>query len=189
MQPRAPTQWQILILEDNEDDALLVINHLETQGWPIIWRRVDTANALKHALNEREWDVVLSDYSMPLFGGAQALQAVRQHSEDLPFVYVSGTLGEKAAVEAIKAGAQDYIVKNDLQRLAPVIQRAVDERRAQKQHRLSSELLRKLSQAVDQTEDSIFITDCSGLIEYVNPAFERMTGYSAAEVTDRKSVV
>ena len=183
LQSHAAHQWHILMLEDNEDDALLVIHHLETQGWSIKWQRVETQSSLEQALSEFNWDVVLSDYSMPLFDGAAALKTVRKHSEDLPFVYVSGTLGEKAAVEAIKAGAQDYIVKNDLQRLAPVIQRAVAERAAQKQHRLSSELLRKLSQAVDQTEDSIFITNSDGRIEYVNPAFEQMTGYSAASIT------
>ncbi len=185
MEPRKPEdpqkQWRILIVEDNEDDALLVVNHLEVHGWSVTWERVETEHTLQLALGNGEWDVVLSDYSMPLFDGEHALASVRQHSEDLPFIYVSGTLGEKAAVEAIRAGAQDYIVKNDLQRLAPVIQRSVAERAAEKTHRASRQLLRKLSQAVDQAADSIFITDREGRIEYVNPAFERMTGYSAAE--------
>jgi len=185
MEPRKPEdpqkQWRILVVEDNEDDALLVINHLEVQGWSVFWERVETEDSLQQALTNGDWDVVLSDYSMPLFDGAHALASVRQYSEDLPFIYVSGTLGEKAAVEAIKAGAQDYIVKNDLQRLAPVIQRAIDERATEKTNRASRQLLRKLSQAVDQAADSIFITDREGHIEYVNPAFERMTGYSAAQ--------
>ncbi|SDR81071.1 PAS domain S-box-containing protein/diguanylate cyclase (GGDEF) domain-containing protein [Halopseudomonas sabulinigri] len=185
MEPRKPEdpqkQWRILIVEDNEDDALLVVNHLEVHGWSVTWERVEAEDTLQVALSNGEWDVVLSDYSMPLFDGAQALASVRRYSEDLPFIYVSGTLGEKAAVEAIRAGAQDYIVKNDLQRLAPVIQRSVAERAAEKTHRASRQLLRKLSQAVDQAADSIFITDREGRIEYVNPAFERMTGYSAAQ--------
>ncbi|MEH6492360.1 EAL domain-containing protein [Halopseudomonas sp.] len=185
MEPRKPEdpqkQWRILVVEDNEDDALLVINHLEVQGWSVFWERVETEDSLQQALTNGDWDVVLSDYSMPLFDGAHALASVRQYSEDLPFIYVSGTLGEFAAVEAIKAGAQDYIVKNDLQRLAPVIQRAIDERATEKTNRASRQLLRKLSQAVDQAADSIFITDREGHIEYVNPAFERMTGYSAAQ--------
>ena len=188
-QEEQQTQWQVLIVEDNEDDALLVVNHLENHGWTVAWDRVETEASLQQALAANDWDVVLSDYSMPLFDGEQALATVRHYSDDLPFIYVSGTLGETAAVKAIKAGAQDYIIKNDLQRLAPVIQRASLERVAEQQNRASRQLLRKLSQAVDQAADSIFITSREGIIEYVNPAFMALTEYTEAEVIGQPAAI
>ncbi|MEL0169414.1 MAG: EAL domain-containing protein [Pseudomonadaceae bacterium] len=177
--------WKVLMLEDNEDDALLIINHLETHGCEIHWDRVETEPDLRERLAASEWDVVLSDYTMPLFDGANALRVVRELDPDLPFVFVSGTLGEKAAVAAIKAGAQDFIVKHDLTRLTPAVERAIAEQSLQKQHRAAQDVLRKLSQAVEQAADSIFITNRDGEFEYVNPAFEQMTGYNADDAAGR----
>ncbi|MAG65245.1 EAL domain-containing protein [Pseudomonas sp.] len=177
--------WNVLMLEDNEDDALLIINHLETHGCDISWTRIETEPDLRKHLANDEWDVVLSDYSMPLFDGVSALRVVRELDPDMPFVFVSGTLGEKAAVAAIKGGAQDYVVKHDLNRLAPVVERAIADQALQKRHRLAQDVLRKLSQAVEQAADSIFITNRQGEFEYVNPAFEKMTGYRAEAVAGR----
>lgn len=172
--------WKVLMLEDNEDDALLIVNHLETQGCEISWDRVETEKDLRQRIADGGWDVVLSDHTMPLFDGASALRVVRELDPDVPFVFVSGTLGEKAAVAAIKGGAQDFIVKHDLTRLTPAVERAIADQALQKRHRLAQEVLRKLSQAVEQAADSIFITNREGEFEYVNPAFEQLTGYGPA---------
>ncbi|OWL83987.1 PAS domain S-box-containing protein/diguanylate cyclase (GGDEF) domain-containing protein [Halopseudomonas aestusnigri] len=172
--------WKVLMLEDNEDDALLIVNHLENQGCEINWDRVETEKDLRQRMANSDWDIILSDHSMPLFDGATALRVVRELDPDIPFVFVSGTLGEKAAVAAIKAGAQDFIIKNDLTRLTPAVERAIADQALQKQHRLAQEVLRKLSQAVEQAADSIFITNREGEFEYVNPAFEQLTGYGSA---------
>ncbi|WP_341708746.1 EAL domain-containing protein [Halopseudomonas sp.] len=174
-----PNHWKVLMLEDNEDDALLIVNHLETHGCEISWERIETEHDLRAMLRDQQWDVVLSDYTMPVFDGAQALRVVRELTPDLPFVFVSGTLGEKAAVAAIKGGAQDFVVKHDLSRLTPTVERAIADQALQKKHRLAQDVLRKLSQAVEQAADSIFITNRDGEFEYVNPAFEQMTGYQA----------
>ena len=128
--------WKVLMLEDNEDDALLIVNHLETQGCEISWDRVETEKDLRQRMADGDWDVVLSDHTMPLFDGASALRIVRELDPDVPFVFVSGTLGEKAAVAAIKGGAQDFIVKHDLTRLTPAVERAIADQALQKRHRL-----------------------------------------------------
>ncbi len=173
------SRWKVLMLEDNEDDALLIVHHMQAHGIFLEWDRIESEPELRQRLASEQWDVVLSDHSMPLFDGVTALRIVRELDPDIPFVFVSGTLGEKAAVAAIKAGAQDFIGKHDLTRLAPSVERAITEQALQKKHRIAQDGLRKLSQAVEQAADSIFITSRDGQFEYVNPAFEHMTGYTA----------
>lgn len=171
---------RVLIVEDREDDALLMIDHLESNGVVCDWQRVDTEEAMLKAI-EKRWDVVFSDYSMPEFNGKLALQILRQHDPDLPFIIVSGTIGEEAAVAAMKSGAQDYVMKTNLSRLLPTVERELREVQLRRERRQTQETLRKLSLVVKQAADSVFITDPSGRIEYVNPAFETLTGYNGDE--------
>ncbi len=170
-----------LIVEDVEDDALLLVDYLESNGLSLDWQRVDTEKAMYEAI-EKNWDIVFSDYSMPEFSGTRALEILRQHDLDLPFIFVSGTIGEEAAVEAMKAGAQDYVMKNQLVRLLPTVERELREVKFRRDRRESEDTLRKLSLVVKQAADSVFITDPDGHIEYVNPAFEKLTGYTSSEV-------
>ncbi|MDR3392668.1 MAG: EAL domain-containing protein [Sulfuriferula sp.] len=169
-----------LIVEDSENDALLLVNYLEKAGFRMDWQRVDTEPAFLHALDQ-PWDIVLSDYSMPRFSGGRALNILRQHDPDVPFIFVSGTIGEITAVEGMKAGAQDYVMKGNLMRLVPAVHRELEEAGSRRQRRAAEENLRQLSLVVEQATDSVFITDPQGNIQYVNPSFERLTGYSAAE--------
>ncbi len=170
-----------LFIEDNENDFLLVKDYLEINGLSVIGERVDTEESLRKALT-KPWDIVFSDFSMPKLNGLRALKIVRDIDRDVPFIYVSGTIGENAAVNAIKSGAQDYVMKSDLARLIPTIERELEETK-KKQARLESEdLLRKMSSAIGQTADGVIITDKQGKIEYVNPAFEKLSGYSLKEV-------
>ncbi|MGZ5032371.1 MAG: putative bifunctional diguanylate cyclase/phosphodiesterase [Usitatibacter sp.] len=124
----------MLLVEDSEDDALLLIYQLERQDTALEFRRVDTAADLQAALAEPGWDCVISDYQMPAFSGLAALEIVRRHSAELPFILVSATIGEEAAVAAMKAGASDYVMKNNLARLLPAFQRELREAQARREN-------------------------------------------------------
>jgi len=113
----------VLMVEDSEDDARLLKIELQRQGFEPEVTRVDTGQALRSALATGEWDVVISDHNMPGFSGDEALSLVKCFDPELPFIIVSGTRGEEHAVAAMRAGASDFIVKNRLHRLAPVVER------------------------------------------------------------------
>jgi signal transduction histidine kinase len=113
----------VLMVEDSEDDARLLKLELQRQGFKPHVTRVDTGSALRSALSTRAWDVVISDHNMPGFSGDEALSLVKCFDPELPFIVVSGTRGEEHAVAAMRAGASDFIVKNRLHRLAPVVER------------------------------------------------------------------
>ncbi len=118
---------KLLIIEDNEDDAALVTRALTRAGYEVFALRVETADALRHALETSSWDLAIADHTMPRFSGTKALAMIRDHGIDLPFIFVSGTIGEEAAVAAMKEGAHDYIVKGNLARLAPAVARELRE--------------------------------------------------------------
>jgi len=118
---------RVLHVEDSEQDMALIARHLKRAGYELISERVETAETMKTMLGSREWDVVLCDYSMPKFSALEAIALVRERELDVPFIIISGTIGEEAAVEAMRAGAQDYLMKNALARLAPSIERELDE--------------------------------------------------------------
>jgi DNA-binding response OmpR family regulator len=125
----------ILIVEDSEDDALLLIRELRRGGFDPVSERVETPDAMRDSLEKRQWDIVISDYLMPRFSGLAALEIVRQSGLDLPVIIVSGNIGEDIAVGAMKAGAHDYIIKGNLARLVPAVQRELREAEARGQSR------------------------------------------------------
>jgi signal transduction histidine kinase len=114
---------RVLFVEDNEDDARLLQRHLERGGYQVESFRVDTRESFSNAVLNAKWDVVISDHSMPHFSSLDALAMLKSHDIDCPFIIVSGTIGEDMAVEAMRAGAHDYVLKNNLARLAPAIDR------------------------------------------------------------------
>jgi signal transduction histidine kinase len=121
-----------LIVDDSVDDTRLMLREFEHAGFTVTHERVETEEALKSALERVQWDVLLSDYTMPQFSGMSALKIARENGLDLPFLFVTGTMGEDVAVEAMKAGANDYIVKSSLGRLAPAVTREL--REAERRH-------------------------------------------------------
>lgn len=129
-----------LIIEDSEDDALLLLNTLKRANFIPAFHRVDTPEQLGKSL-EKEWDIIFCDYSMPRMTGTQALKIVRAVNHEVPFIFVSGTIGEDVAVEAMRNGAQDYIVKGSLARLPPAVERELKESANKKKH---SEMKRRL---------------------------------------------
>lgn len=125
---------RVLFIEDSDDDTALQVRLLEQAGYQIEHLRVDAPKELIKALNEK-WDLIISDYSMPHFTGSDALKIVRDQDLDLPFIFVSGTIGEDTAVAALKVGAQDYLMKTNLSRLVPSVQRELREAEERKQRR------------------------------------------------------
>src|SRR5271155_3004575 len=116
-----------ILVEDSEDDSALLERELRKGGFTLQSRRVCTAADLESALSDGEWDLVVSDHSMPGFTGLQALDIVRSRNADLPFIFVSGTIDEDTAVAALRRGAQDYLMKGHLQRLLPAVEREIRE--------------------------------------------------------------
>lgn len=112
-----------LIIDDSEDDALLIVHQLKKGGYDLIWERIETADEMSTCLKEKAWDIILCDYKMPKFDGLEALSILQETGLDIPFLLISGTVGEDIAVEAMKAGASDYIMKDNLHRLLPAIER------------------------------------------------------------------
>jgi PAS domain S-box-containing protein len=184
---------RVLIVEDSADDAELLLRELRRNGYAPQGRRVETATELQGALDEHDWDLILSDYTLPGFSGTHALTLVRGRETDTPFIFVSGTIGEEVAVAAMKAGAQDYVTKGNLQRLIPAIARELRDAamrreriRAEAERRAAEQKLRQLFHAVEQSASFVIITDADGVIEYVNPKLLEVMGYSADEVVGRK---
>ena len=126
------TPLRALLLEDSEDDALILGQHLERGGYELDIQRVDTENTFERALDQGGWDVVLADYVVPGYSGLDALTAVRERGLDVAFIIVSGNIGEETAVEAMKAGADDYVMKSNLARLAPAVERELRDSRVRR---------------------------------------------------------
>jgi putative nucleotidyltransferase with HDIG domain len=134
---------RILLVEDSEDDASLLLREIQNNGYSVDCERIETAEAMKSALDEEAWDVVISDYSLPQFSAPLALAVMKESGYDLPFIIVSGTTTEENAVAALKAGAHDFIIKGRMARLVPAIQRELKEaeerlERQQREHELEA---------------------------------------------------
>jgi two-component system, cell cycle sensor histidine kinase and response regulator CckA len=137
---------RVLIIEDSEDDAVLIVRELEHGGFDVTHLRVDSAGAMRAALDAKRWDLVIGDHTMPGFSGIEAMNIFRERELEAPFIFVSGTLGEDAAVAALKSGAQDYVLKGNLKRLVPAIRRElreVEKRREHKRLELQVRLLQR----------------------------------------------
>ncbi len=134
---------RVLMIEDSEDDLILISREIKGAGYSLTHERVDNREAMKKALDGRRWDVVISDYVMPRFSGLEALKVLHESGQDLPFIIVSGKIGEDTAVEAMKAGAHDYILKGKLARLVPAIERELKDAETRRQRRLADEALKR----------------------------------------------
>ncbi len=180
---------RVLIVEDSEADALLLVRELRRGGYDVAFERVDTVEALIDALAHREWDLVVSDYTMPRLSGTDALKLVREKNLDLPFIFASGTIGEDIAIEALKQGASDYVFKGNLKRLVPAIERELkeaelrrDRRRTEKALWESEERYRTLAEAA---HDIIFIINREGHFQYINNFGARSLGLKPEEIIGR----
>ena len=134
---------RVLIIEDSEDDAQLLLRELRRGGYEVEFERVETAQAMQSALTQKTWDLILSDYSLPTFNARQALEALKASGLDLPFIIISGTIGEETAVAALKAGAHDFLVKGKFSRLGPAIERELKEANTRHERKRAEEALRE----------------------------------------------
>ncbi len=139
-----------MLVEDSEDDAILILHELRRGGYGPRHERVDTLGAFNAALDSGDWDLVIADYNMPRFGALGALSALQGKTLDIPFVVVSGAIGEDLAVAAMKAGAHDYIMKSNLARLVPAIQRELREARLRSAQRQGEQALQRAFEEIDQ---------------------------------------
>jgi two-component system cell cycle sensor histidine kinase/response regulator CckA len=151
---------RVLQVEDAESDAALIIRLLEKFGYVVHSERVEDAGQMRQALARQDWDVVVADYQLPQFNAAEALRILRECTVDIPFIVVSGTIGEDRAVEMMRAGAQDYVLKDRIARLAPAVQRETREARSRRERRLAEDRLREregwLTLAVGVTQLGMF---------------------------------
>lgn len=136
---------KVLIVEDAEEDAALLVNDLRRNGYDPVALRVETADDMRAALAREPWDIIISDYAMPAFNARAALRVLQETGADIPFVILSGSIGETLAVEAMKAGASDYIMKGQTARLIPVIHRELREARERQERRRADDMVMRLA--------------------------------------------
>lgn len=184
------TALRVLVVEDSEDDVLLLLRELRRGGFEPLHEWVETAEQMESALVEAQgrddpFDLVVSDHSMPRFGAPEALELLRRRGSDTPFVVVSGKIGEEVAVEMLKAGADDCVMKDNLVRLCPTVERSLREAEGRMERLRAEERLREEQEQYrgifEATGDGLVITDMAGMLVDANPAFCRMHGYTSCE--------
>jgi len=178
----------ILILEDNPSDAELIKVTLKKAGIKSNdLHIVDNKNEYTQVLEEKNLDIILSDYSLPQFDAISALEIAKEKIPGTPFIVVTGTLDEETAVDTIKSGAWDYVLKERIIRLGPAVENALNLKKEREKAEAAEKEVKKLSAGIEQSPSAIIITDTAGNIEYVNPGFEQITGYSKEEVKGIKA--
>jgi len=180
---------RVLFVEDSEDDTQLLVHKLQRGGFDPSFKRVDTAEAMRAALENEAWDIVLSDNVMPQFSGIKALQILQDTGLGLPFIVVSGTIGEEAAVAMMKAGADDYIFKDNLLRFIEAVKRELREATIHHEVKLAREDLaaseKRFRSLIENSSDVISLLDANGIIEYSSPSITKILGYIDTERAGR----
>jgi PAS domain S-box-containing protein len=171
---------RLLVVEDSEDDAELILREIKRGGYSVEFERVETKSDMKRALAGGSWDIILSDYSMPQFSAMAALQALKESGLDIPFLVISGTIGEETAVTALKAGAHDFLLKGKLARLIPAVERELRDAETRRS-RHEAELRYKL--LVEQLPIIVYVNPINemGSTTYVSPQIQTVLGYLPEE--------
>jgi PAS domain S-box-containing protein len=180
---------KVLIIEDSEDDLKLLLRELNKSSYKIIHKLVEDAKGLESALQE-DWDVIISDYSLPGFSGLEALKMCNEKGIDIPFIIVSGTVGEDIAVDTMTYGAKDYIMKNNLIRLLPAIEREITDTKIRREKKRSEEELKeselRFRSVTETANDAIITTNSKGIISGWNRGAERIFGYTKEDMTGKE---
>ncbi|RRA49398.1 hybrid sensor histidine kinase/response regulator [Acidipila sp. EB88] len=178
---QAPRPLRVLLVEDNEDDAMLLKRHLSKAGFAPEMHRVETSEKMLAALAQ-PWDCVLADYTLPLFSAPEALAMLKMTDQDIPFIMMSGAISEATAVAAMRAGAHDYVSKQNLTRLGPAIERELAEAASRQHKRVTERALRsseeRFHRLVEASPLALLIADLDGRITYYNGGSERLLGLS-----------
>lgn len=180
---------RVLIIEDSEFDARVMTNVLQQGGYVVSSRRVESESALRDALKQ-DWDVILSDYNLPDFQAPQALRILKDTGKDIPFIIISGGIGEDVAVASMKAGAHDYLMKGQLARLVVAVERERREAQTRRERREAraalkeSELRNRL--LLENSSDAILLMDSEGVIYFANPATTEIFSFTSADLQSRK---
>lgn len=179
------TGLRVLLIEDSEPDALLMAAELRRHGYELQTLRVQDEAGLAAALQNQTWEAVISDYSIPGFRAMKALEMLQEKGIDIPFIIVSGTIGEETAVEAMKAGAHDYIMKDRLSRLAPALERELREAAGRKERRRVTEESQFQARLLNTVGQAVIATDLHGKVTFWNRYAEILYGWPAAEALGR----
>jgi two-component system cell cycle sensor histidine kinase/response regulator CckA len=186
---RAPRDLRLLMVEDTDDDAIILLHELRRAGYRPIHRQVTNESEFRDALATGDWDIVLADYRLPGFSGVEALRIVRAEGRDLPFLVVSGSIGEELAVEAMRAGAQDYVMKGNLARLMPAIDRELAEAAMRRERSRTTAALaaseERFTGVLDAAPTAMIVIDRAGSIVLVNDHALGDFGYSRDELVGR----
>ena len=184
---------RVLVVEDSEFDAKMLIRLLDRGGYATTYERVQTADAMASALTNKEWDLVLSDYNLPGFNATLALQLLQATKLDLPFIIVSGGIGEDIAVAAMKSGANDYLMKGNLARLVPAVERELRDAAVRKARHKAEAEVRESEQRYrllwETATDAILLMDTKSDILFANPAVQSIFGYAPSELVGKNFAV
>ncbi len=183
------TPLSVLIVEDSEADAELLLREVRRGGYDVVHRRVTTADEMKRVLSDAHWDVVLSDFSLPEFDAIAALGTLNEVGLDIPFIIVSGTVGEETAVSALQAGAGDFLLKSKLARLIPAIERGMRDQRGRESHRQAERALRESEERyrriIETANEGVWMLDVDLNTTFVNRRLGSMLGHDAHEMVGR----
>src|ERR1043166_1213870 len=181
---------RFLIVEDSEFDAQMITSLVRKSGYEVVAERVETREAMSRNLREKKGGLLILDYNLPSFSAPEALKILQESELDLPFIIISGGIGEATAVAAMKAGAHDYLMKGNLNRLAPAIDRELREaanrreRREAREKLLESELRYRL--LWESSPDAVLLMDSDSRIHFSNPAVETVFGYKQGEIIGKE---
>ena len=177
---------KVLLVEDVAEDADLIVRELRRSGLSLETRRVDSAPAYEQALAEFAPDLILSDYTLPGFDGPEALRIAQRQRPDTPFIFVSGTIGEERAIETLRHGAVDYVLKDNRARLAPAVERALKEAQERESKRWAMRKLEESEErfrfAMHYSSIGMALVDPNGRWLAVNPALCKILGYEESEL-------
>ena len=179
---------RVLVVEDSEFDARMLVGLLQAGGFSPEYERVETAVAMRTALAQTTWQVILADYNLPEFNAPEALELLQESQLDIPFIIVSGGIGEDTAVAAMKLGAHDYLMKGNLARLVPAVERELRDASVRASRRQTVKDLRESElrhrSLIENTSDIIAVLDSKGMIQFVSPACKRVLGKSAESMVE-----
>ncbi|MGA2244144.1 MAG: PAS domain S-box protein [Verrucomicrobiota bacterium] len=180
---------KLLLVEDSSDDAALLVAEVQREGHAPMHKRVETETDFLAALQKYSWDAIICDYALPQFSGPEALRLLRQQGLDTPFIMVSGVCGEEEAVAMMKAGANDYIMKRNLGRLVPALERELAAALARHFLKCAIAEMQFLAGIVESSADAIYGKNLDSIIVSWNMAAERLLGYSSTEIIGCSNVL